>query len=234
MKASDVMTKGVVTAHPDMTVQEVAMLMASKNVSGLPVVTRNGEVVGIVSESDLIRRVELGTDEQPAGLSRYFAHPEEWAERFTKSHGAKVHDVMSRPVVSVDANADLSDVANTLDHRGLKRVPVMQDGALVGIITRRDLVRALYQSRAMGAPSKHHGADLRKTIDAEMKKLPWLDTSYLNMTVLDDVVRVRGFVQSEQHEDALRVLIENVPGVEAVEMSLTVGLPTLNWDGTYE
>lgn len=234
MKASDVMTKNVITAHPNMSVREAAMLMENRKISGLPVVSEHGEVLGILSEADLIHRMELDTDDQPARWSGYFAHPEAMAEKFTKSHGTKAHDVMARPVVSVEAEADISDVANILDDRGLKRLPVMRDSKLVGIITRRDLVRALARTTISSPVTEPHGATLRAVIDQEMKALPWLDTSYLNMTVLDGVVRVRGYVQSEQHFDALRVLIEGTPGVVTVETSLTVGLPTLNWDGVFE
>ena len=234
MKASDVMTRNVVTVHPGMSVQAAAMLMANKGISGLPVVSKDGELLGILSESDLIHRVELGSDGKTRPRwSAYFAHPEEMAKKFTKAHGGKVHDVMSRPVVYVEADADLADVADTLDDRGLKRLPVMQDGGLVGIITRRDLVRALTRVDLVPPVSKPYGAVLRKAIEQEMRALPWLDTSYLSMTVLEGVVRVRGYVQSEEHREALKVLIEGTPGVVAVEMSLTVGLPTLNWDGTF-
>jgi CBS domain-containing protein len=233
MKASDVMTKNVITAHPNMSVREAAIIIAHEKISGLPVVSENGGVLGIFSEADLIHRMELGTDGQPARWSGYFAHPEAMAEKFTKAHGMKVHDVMSRPVVSVEAEAELADVADTLDDRGLKRLPVMRDGKLVGIITRRDLVRALTRAAITSPISKPHGAALRKAIEQKMNALSWLDTSYLNMTVLDGVVRVSGYVQSEQHRDALRVLIEGTPGVAVVETSLTVGLPTLNWDGAF-
>lgn len=234
MKASDVMSRDVITAQPGMTVKEAAELMAREKVSGLPVVSKDGELLGILSEADLIHRMELGTEgAPPPRWSGYFAHPEDMAKQFTKAHGHKVHDVMSRPVVSVEADADLADVANTLDDRGLKRLPVMQDGKLVGIVTRRDLVRALLRVSPEPSAATPRGAVLRKAIEQEMRALPWLDTSYLNMTVLDGVVRVRGFVQSQEHSEALRVLIEGAPGVTDVEMSLTLGLPTLNWDGTF-
>lgn len=234
MKARDIMTKNVITADPGISVRQAAMLMAEKNISGLPVVSKNGEVLGILSEADLIRRIELGTDNRPSRWPGFFAHSEQLAEKFTKARAKVVHDVMTRQVVSVDADADVSEVAATLDDRGLKRLPVMENDALVGIITRRDLVRALSRTDSPSAGGKPSGAALRKSIEQEMKALPWLDASYLNISVLDGVVRVRGYVQSKQHRDALRVLIEGIPGVEAVETSaLTIGLPTLNWDGTY-
>mgnify|MGYP001818355052 CR=1 FL=1 len=234
MKAFDIMTEKVQTVTPDMSVLEAAALMAEKHISGLPVVSEHGEVIGIVSESDLIHRAEIGTDRQPTRWLGYFPKPEEMAEQFTKAHGHKVHDVMARPVVSVEADADITEVADTLDHYGYKRLPVMKAGTLVGIIARSDLVRALSHAEVSAAKAPRPTTPLRETIERSMKTLPWLDTSYLNMTVFDGVVRLRGYVQSEQHLEALKVLLEDVPDVVAVETQhVSVGLPSLNWDGVY-
>ena len=233
MKARDIMTKDVVTAHPGMSVKEAAKLMIQKGISGLPVVAKSGNVVGILSEADLMHRTELGEDGSRLTWADYFVHSQDMAERFTKAHASKVHDVMARPVVSIDADAELADVADTLEDRGVKRLPVMDGDTLVGIITRRDLVKAYSRSVTKSPASKSGGAALRSVIEQKMKALPWLDISYLNMSVLDGVVRVRGYAQSKKHEDALRVLIEETPGVVAVEMSVTAGLPALNWDGQF-
>ena len=142
--------------------------------------------------------------------------------------------MMSRPVVSVESDADIGEVADTMDHYGYKRLPVMKDGSLVGIIARSDLVRALSRAEVSAAKAPRPSVPLRETIERAMKTLPWLDTSYLNMTVFDGVVRLRGYVQSKQHLDALKVLLEDVPGVVDVRTQLlSVGTPALNWDGNY-
>jgi len=110
----------------------------------------------------------------------------------------------------------------------------MKDGSLVGIIARSDLVRALSRAEVSAAKAPRPSVPLRETIERAMKTLPWLDTSYLNMTVFDGVVRLRGYVQSKQHLDALKVLLEDVPGVVDVQTQLlSVGIPALNWDGNY-
>ena len=234
MKARDVMTRDVLTAYPDMTVQDAAAVMAEKHISGLPVVTKEGEVIGIISEGDLIHRAELGTGDEPANWSRYFTDPKRMAEAFAKAHGAKVRDVMTRPVHSVDVDADLHDVADALEAHRMKRVPVMSGGKLVGIIARSDLVRALSRAVVTSSPEPRQGGNLREVIEREMKALSWLDTSYLNMTVFDGVVRLRGFVQSNEHLDALRILLEGTSGVVAVETSnVSIGTPALNWDGEF-
>ncbi|MBU2531766.1 MAG: CBS domain-containing protein [Alphaproteobacteria bacterium] len=232
MQASDIMTKAVTAVPPDMPVQEIARLMGDKRISGVPVVAPGGHVLGMVSESDLLHRVEIGTLSGPANWTDVYTKPDEMAREFAKSHGRKAHDIMAKPVVSVQHDAELQAVAETLDHHHIKRAPVMKDGKLVGIISRSDLVRALSRTHGAPAGSVHLGDGIiLKSISDAMRALPWIDSSYINMTVKDGIVFVRGYVQSKEHQDAVRVLIEELPGVERVETQLEVGLPTLSWDG---
>lgn len=233
MKAHDVMTKDVASIGPDASVQRAAGVMAGRRISGLPVVTRDGEIIGIISESDLLHRVELGTAAAPARLTAYFADPEETARQFAKAHGAKVHEVMSRPVVSVDANTDLAEVADTLDRYGIKRLPVLKDGRLAGMITRSDLVRALTRVQPAAPSAQESAGAIHEAITSSLHRQPWLETSYLNVSVAGGLVRVGGFIRSEEEREALRVLIEQVPGVSEIDDNLTVGLPELGWDGLH-
>lgn len=231
MKARDVMTEAVVSIGPNATVKRAAGVMAGHRISGLPVVTREGEIIGIISESDLLHRVELGTAEPPTRLTAYFADPEEMARAYAKAHGAKVHEVMSRPVVSVDADAELIEVADTFDRYKIKRVPVVSGGKVAGMITRSDLVRAL--SRAKGAAAEPGGqaGTLHAAIMDKVRQQSWLDASYINWSVSGGRVRISGYVPSDEQRQALKVLIEEVPGVESVEDQLAIGIPELGWDG---
>lgn len=232
MLASDIMTRDVATVPPDMPVQEIARLMTDKKISGVPVVSPAQGVLGMVSEADLLRRAELGTDPVPTRWSDIYAKPDVMAREFAKSHGTKAHSIMARPVVSVQHDAELQTVADTLDRHAIKRVPVMKDGKLIGIIARSDLVRAFGQTNASPGGCVHlSNGIVHKAISDAMNDLAWLDTSYINMTVKDGVVRVSGFVQSKDHHDAVRILVEEMPGVERVETDLEVGMPTLSWDG---
>jgi predicted transcriptional regulator len=139
---------------------------------------------------------------------------------------------MARPVVSVAHDAELRAVADTLDQHEIKRVPVMKDGKLVGIIARSDLVRAFGRMSAPTQDSVHlSNGMVHKAITDAMHGKAWLDTSYMNITVNDGLVRVEGYVQSKDHQDAARILIEEIPGVERVEEELKIGMPTLSWDG---
>ena len=232
MKAQDVMTSDVVTARPEMTVKDIAALMATRRISGLPVVSKDGDVLGMVSESDLLHRTEIGTAELGSEPKQLSARSSEKAGAFTKSHGKNVQDVMSRPVISVDADSELGHVADILDRNGIKRVPVVDGRKLVGIVARADLVRAISRADIRPSMVKLGSGIIQQALADAMHELPWLTSSYVNVSVKDGVVRLWGYVESKEHREAIRVLAEDVPGVERVETDLTVGLPHLNWDGT--
>lgn len=232
MRARDIMTTDVATVPPDFSVQKIAQLMSDRRVSGVPVIAPGNGVLGMVSEADLLRRVELGTESEPARWQDAYARPEKMAQAFVKSHGAKAHDIMARPVISVEHDAELQTVANTLDQHGIKRVPVMRDGKLVGVIARSDLVRAFGTTHATGDGRAHLSSGMvHKAITDVMDGKPWLDSSYLNISVNGGIVRVSGFVQSKDHQEAIRLMIGEVPGVERVEQDIEIGMPSLSWDG---
>jgi len=151
MRARDVMTPDVITVDPDTSVQAVAKLLSERGISGVPVVDAADQLVGIVSEGDLLHRVETGTDRRPERLTGRrrswwldtIASNEELARDYAKSHGRTAKDVMTRDVISVTDTTELADVAMLLETKRIKRVPVLRDGRLVGIVSRANLVRAL-------------------------------------------------------------------------------------------
>lgn len=141
MQAKDVMTRQVATVREDATVREAARVMIERKVSGLPVLDENGSVVGIVSEGDFVRRAELGTE--TAGAWWLLPLAEGAARDYVKTHGAYVRDVMTSPVLTVEPSTPLREVARLLHERRIKRLPVLENGRLVGIVSRADLVRGL-------------------------------------------------------------------------------------------
>lgn len=231
MKAQDIMTKDVVTVRPEMTVHQMAMLMARKKISGLPVVSKDGDVLGIISESDLIHRTEIGTEDAPRALTLVLGDSSA-ARDFAKAHGKSAHDIMSRPVVSVTCESDLNEVADLLDRRGIKRVPVLKDGKLAGIIARSDLVRALAAVETKPVDVRLGSGVIHRAIEDALKQLSWLDSSYVTYAVKDGRVHVTGFVRTEDDRRALEVLMKEIPGVSEVDDRLQIGVPTINWDGT--
>ena len=225
MKAQDIMTRDVTTVSPDTSVRDIAALMMEKHISGVPVLTDNGKIIGMVSQSDLLHRAEVGTERKHKWWFRTFADSDALAREYAKAHGLKAHDIMSRYVVSVRDDAELRDVADILDSHRIKRVPVVQEGRLVGIITRGDLVRALSQVQISKAAKKIDNAALHKTLHDRIRTQSWINDSYINLTVNDGVVELWGFVVTTDQHSALRALVEETDGVSRVEDKLSVGGP---------
>ncbi|MEZ5843692.1 MAG: CBS domain-containing protein [Hyphomicrobiaceae bacterium] len=225
MKAQDVMTRNVATVKADAAVREIAALMVEKHISGLPVVDESGRIVGIISESDLMHRAEVGTEAKRKWWFRIFADADSAAREYAKSHGLRARDVMSSKVVTVRHDADLADVADILDRHHIKRVPVLEDGRLAGIVSRGDLVRALSSAKVTRAERKIDNASLLKVLRERMHDQPWLNDSYLNLSVNDGVVELWGLVSSNDQHRALLTLVEETDGVKRIEDRLSVSGP---------
>jgi CBS domain-containing protein len=223
MQAKDIMTKDLATVQPDASIREAARLMTERRLSGLPVVTADGRAIGILTASDLLHRIETGTDRRPSWFSSFFARPDELARQYAKDHGRKVHEVMSRHVVSVLEDASLSEVADVLDRNGFKRVPVTRDGVLVGIISRGDLVRVLSQTSLSKTAPKSDDSALQHAIMQQVRQQPWLNGGFVNITVKDGTVDVWGSVASAEQHKALLVLVGEVAGTDAVDDHVRVG-----------
>jgi CBS domain-containing protein len=227
MKAREIMTKDVVTAGLETTVGEIASLLIEHHISGVPVVTEDRQVVGIVSQSDFLYRAETGSEPKRTWWLTLLTDPDSMARAYTKAHGHRAHEVMSRIVISVTDEAEFGDVAGILNAHGIKRVPVVRDGKLVGIITRTDVVRALAKREASKPAIRSDDVALQKAVLDKMRMQSWLDTAYINVEVAEGVVRLTGFIASEDQRRALRVLAEEISGAGSVKDDMTVGLPTL-------
>jgi len=225
MKAQDFMTRDVVAVHPDTPVYGVAARMAEKRISGVPVVDEAGKLIGIVSESDLMRRSELGTEVKRKWWLSLFTDPDQIARDYTQSHALKVADVMSPSVVSVTEDTTLKDVAATFDGKRIKRLPVVRDGKLVGMLTRSDLVRALASFQPIDSAAALDDASIYADLTRRMAQQAWVDPLYLNITVTKGVVELRGFIPTEEQRRALRIVVERTPGVRGVDDRLVIGLP---------
>ncbi|MGE8941093.1 CBS domain-containing protein [Leptospira interrogans] len=226
MKARDIMTSNVVAVRPDAPIHSVAAQMTEKRISGVPVVNESGNLVGIISESDLMHRAELGTQRKRKWWLAIFSDPDQMARDFAKSHGLKAQDVMSTNVITVGEDADLREVANTFDSRNVKRLPVVRDGKLLGIITRSDLVRALARVETMPGAASVDDATIHSEISKRMSDAEWLNTLFMNAIVTNGVVELRGFIATNDQRRALRVLIEQIPGVRGIDDQLVLGIPT--------
>jgi CBS domain-containing protein len=221
------MTSNVHTVTRDTTIEELAQLLASNRISGAPVTDADGRLIGIVTEGDLIRRPEIGTDQKRRSwFHTFFETPEDLAYEFIRTHARYVREIMTREVISVGAATNLADVAETFEKRRIKRVPVKQDDKLVGIITRGDLVREIArrvtQKPAAAVKDDQEIAKLfRKTLEGQ----PWAHLSFINFGVKDGVIEMWGLVDSEVQRKALHVAAENIPGVKRIEDHVVVRPP---------
>ncbi len=220
MKVSDVLTWGVVSVRPDDSLERVVALMLGEKVSGVPVIDESGTLVGILTEGDLLRRVELGTEKQRSRWLEFLAGPGQLAEEYSQSRGRRVAELMTDRVVSIDLAAPLSEAVDLMTRCTVKRLPVVEGGRVVGILSRADVLRAL--SRSMPPPSrqvKKSDEDLLAEVEADMAKLPFA-TGAIEVGVADGVVRLTGAIMDERERNALRVSAENVPGVRGVKDEL--------------
>jgi CBS-domain-containing membrane protein len=217
MKAHEAMTKDVITVRPSTTVREIAALLVRHRISAVPVVSDEGRAIGIVSQTDLGHRSETETEKRRKWWLELFADANTKARDYIKSHGTTAQDVMTRFIVSVSKDANLSEVAEILDTNRIRQVPVMQDGKLVGMISRADLVRKLAEATITASAARPENGVLQKAIWERIKQQRWLDTALVNITVKDGVVELWGAVGSDEQRRALRILVEGVSGVQRVE-----------------
>jgi CBS domain-containing protein len=216
MRAGDVMTTDVVTVSPEARVEEIARLMLEHHISAVPVVDARGRLAGIVSEGDLVRRIETGTAGTRAWWLELLADPATLAIDYVKTHGRRAADVMTRTVVTVEEDASLADVARLLEGRRIKRVPVVRDGRVVGIVSRADLVRGL-AVRSIETATVADDRAIREGVLAVLRGQPWWIGTYQTVVVIDGVVHLWGMARSAAERAAIRVAAETVPGVRGVE-----------------
>ena len=216
MKASDVMTRDVLTVGRETSVANAIRMMLENNISGLPVLD-NGKVVGILTEGDLLRRSETGTERHRPRWLEILMGPGRMAGEYVRTHGRKVEEIMTTNVISVAGDTPLDEVVGLMERRRIKRVPVVEADVLVGVVSRLDLLRALL--RAIEAQRSEHRSDddIREQILAELAKAAWVPKDGLSISVKDGIVHLNGVILEEKERGALRVVAENVPGVRAVE-----------------
>lgn len=216
MKASDVMTRDVITVRRETSVTNAIRLILDNNVSGLPVLD-NGKVIGILTEGDLLRRSETGTEKHRPRWLEIAMGPGRMAGEYVRTHGRRVAEIMTTDLVSVAGDTPLDEVVGLMERRRIKRVPVIEGEVLVGVVSRLDLLRALLCA-IEAQHSEHRGDDnIREQIMAELANAAWVPRDGLSISVKDGVVDLNGVILDEKEREALRVVAENVPGVRSVE-----------------
>jgi CBS domain-containing protein len=216
MQARDVMTTVVVTARPETTVAEMAQMMIKRGISGLPVVDGENHVLGMVSEGDLLRRAELGTERRRSRWLDFFTANADLAADYVKSHARSAADVMVSPAITVAPDATLSQVVDVMEQNSIKRVPVTENGKLLGIVSRGNLMQALGAMHTGPHDAMALDRSIRDQVLAEFRRQDWGLAGESNVVVINGVVHLWGTLASPEEQKALRVAAEGIPGVRRV------------------
>jgi CBS domain-containing protein len=218
MKARDVMTTDLRTVGPDAGIDAVLAVMTERRVSGVPVVDDAGLLVGILTEGDLLRRVETGTGQRlrPLFLDLLMGASRE-AVDYVRTHSRRVADLMTTHVFTVTENVPLSEVVSLMERRRIRRVPVVREGRLVGVVSRFDLIAALGRALAALPPPTASDAEIAAKVEQVLRTAHWLARSSVGVRVENGVATVEGIIHDEPIRDAIRVAVQNVSGVTAVD-----------------
>jgi CBS domain-containing protein len=215
MRAHQIMTKPVLTVSPDATIVEAATIMLQRHVSGLPVVDGSGTLVGVVSEGDFIRRSEIGTGRKRGRWLRFILGPGKSASDFVQEHGRKVSEVMTIDPLTITEDTALPDIVDLMEKNNVKRLPVIRDGRIVGIVSRANLLQAV-AGLAREVPDPTADDDhIRERIINAMEKNDWCPFG-LGVIVKDGIVHLSGVITEESARRAAVIAAENVAGVKKV------------------
>ena len=215
MRAADVMRHRVVTITPKATVGEAARIMIEHGISGLPVVDAKGAIVGMVTEGDLLRRAELGTERHRPRWLEFLLGPGPLAAEYVLAHGRRIDEVMTQKVVTIEPSTSLETVVGLMEKHGSSACPSSTGAALVGIVSRANLLAALARLAPLAPKTSPSDADIRRRVLAEFDKNPWALRGCLDAIVVNGAVELRGVIGDERQREAL-IAAENVPGVKKV------------------
>jgi CBS domain-containing protein len=217
MKAKDIMTPVPVTIAPNASVMHAILLMLRHQISGLPVVAISGTLVGIVTESDFLRRRLAGNTVRCARWLELLIGSGKLADDYVQACGRKVYEIMSPEVFTAPEDASIADIAQIMERHRIRRVPIVCNQKLVGIITEADLVRAMARNTDDRETSVIDDASIRTRLTAELNRRGWSTSGLINVVVLNGVVQLWGVITEEEQRKAIRFAAENTSGAKAVE-----------------
>jgi CBS domain-containing protein len=223
MNAGDLMVRDVVTVGPQTPVPEIVTVLLSRGISGVPVVDADGHLAGVVSEGDLLRRAEIGTEKRRGSWREFFTGTAALAQDYVRSHAGVASDVMTRNVITVSPDTPLGTIADIMEEKHIKRLPVLDNDKLVGLVTRANLLRAFASTVAQtDATSQSDDAAIREALSAELARQPWSRRADNSIVVTDGVVHLWGLVATREELRALQLAAESVRGVKAVRDHMIV------------
>ena len=216
MKAKDVMTSPVVSIELDASIWQAVRIMLQRHISGLPVIDQKGALVGIVTEGDFLRRAETGTQRRRPRWLEYLIGPGRLADEYTRSHGRKVSEIMTADPLTITEDTPLDEIVRLMEKRQIKRLPVVREQHVVGIVSRANLVHALASVARDIRPTLPSDQAIRDRILAELASQSWAPIALVDVHVRDGVVELWGMITDERERKAIVVAAENAPGVKAV------------------
>lgn len=223
MTVAELMSHNVIAIARDAPLSQAVQMMLDNGISGLPVVDSEGQVAGILTEGDLLRRAETDTAGSAGWFAALFSLGRQ-ADHYIQTHGRRVRELMTPDVITVPADAPLEDAVALMQRHGIKRLPVVSDGRLVGIISRADFVRAL-QRKLCAAVQTPTDAAIVEAIRAELAGQPWAHNRFLTITAEKGSVQIDGCVFDLRERDAIQVVAENTDGVKTVHNRLVAVEP---------
>jgi CBS domain-containing protein len=215
MQVRDAMTTNVIGIQSEASIAQAIEIMLRSHISALPVFDEMQALVGILSEGDLLRRAELGTEKRRPRWLEFLIGPGSFANAYVHSHGRKVDEVMTTNVVTIEPTAPLAEAVDLMNRHNIKRLPVKQNGSVIGIIARADLLRAM--TALLQTSSKiATDAEIRASILDQLKQQDWTPIASIAVDVRQGVVDLRGSLSDDRQRLAIKVIVENVPGVTAI------------------
>jgi len=207
MQVKDLMSRDVVSVPPSAPLKDVARLLVRRRVSGVPVVAEDGALVGVVSETDLVRKTD--------NVARHGEPPSNWLFGSDEREALKLEartaaELMSRPPITIEADGTVAEAVHLMARHSVNRLPVVSDGHLVGIVSRADVVRAFARS------DDELAEEIREQV---LRQTFWIDPDSVELTVEDGVVRISGFVDTKTLAEVVPAYLASVPGVVAVDAS---------------
>lgn len=220
---ADVMTAKVITVGPDTPINDIAKLLYTRRISGVPVVDDDGQLLGMVGEGDLIAHANTVGEQRTGWWLKLFSDETDLARGYVRTHGRTAREVMRASMVTVSQDAAIADAAKLFHRHQVKRLPVLRDGRLVGIVTRSDLLKVLASSSATPEISADDRT-IRARLMAHLETQPWARLSTKNIIVENGVAHLFGFVENDDERKAMRIAAEGIPGITAVEDHLAIEL----------
>ncbi len=217
MLAKDIMTTSVICVAPDTSVEAIAKLLLEKHITGVPVTDADGHVLGVVSDTDLMHRVAGWPSPHESLWLQWFQSSGELATKVKKAIGSCARDIMTAPAITIDPNLPVAQIAEILADRHLRRVPVVVDGKIVGIVSRTNLIQAIGAGGTFAAKPSLGDQEIREQVLAHVRERQPNGKHLVNVLVADGVVHLWGVVDTDEEREATRLIAESIAGVRSVK-----------------